>query len=63
MLFAQALATKLMEKRKDKHMTIMNPFLISLDISCDVNKQPICDVVLYKRFGQQLLHQFGCPVS
>jgi hypothetical protein len=38
-IFAQALETKFMEKRKNKYATIVDPFLIALDIPCDVNNQ------------------------
>jgi hypothetical protein len=44
-IFAQALETKLMEKRKNKLMTIMDPFTIALDVPCNVNKHQI--VTLY----------------
>jgi hypothetical protein len=38
-IFAQALATKFMEKHKNKYATVIDPFLIALDIPCDVNNQ------------------------
>jgi hypothetical protein len=40
-LFAQALETKLMDKRKNKHAAIYDLFLIPLEVQCNVNKQPM----------------------
>jgi hypothetical protein len=40
-LVAQALETKLMDKCKNKHAGIYDPFLIPLEVQCDINKQPI----------------------
>jgi hypothetical protein len=62
--FGQALETKLIEKGINNYATIMDPFLIALDVPCDIRKQPI--VTLFRaneRFGQWLLHQFGCAAG